>query len=399
MALVPVLDRRRPNDFFLLVASDNDFITTNGSMVGRPYAEATDVDTVVLVYRVTLPTYIDPMALQSLEVTALPLARATGESALQVARGVLSQADARVFGLRTLTADLAGDPGQRFNTYVTGGFNMDRSGGSGGAYAYGPGGTTGRAAADPSVRVASVGGDYRVSDNLRLGLSLSYFDTSSSLLGGSRVNGDGGAVSPYATASFGATWIDAQYSFLFGGWDIRRDTQVYGLTGRGKPDGQGHLLALTAGHNLAAGPLVLGPTGRFTYSHLRIDGYAEQDAILANASVPRQSFSQAVLNLGGQVSWPLQFDGLRVVPQLRAGYDIGLTDDRRTLTIGLAERMALADARVTGAVGTQNRGGFRGGAGVVLRRQNLSLLVDYDVRTSGRATVDHLVTVSIGAAF
>ena len=57
MALVPVLDTASPNDFFLFVVNDNDFITQNGFQVGAPYRDASgaDVDTMILVYRITLP--------------------------------------------------------------------------------------------------------------------------------------------------------------------------------------------------------------------------------------------------------------------------------------------------------------------------------------------------------
>ena len=57
MALAPVGDPRAPNDYFLFVGSDNDFITQHGMMAGKSYADASgaDVDTLVLVYRVSLP--------------------------------------------------------------------------------------------------------------------------------------------------------------------------------------------------------------------------------------------------------------------------------------------------------------------------------------------------------
>jgi hypothetical protein len=62
MTVVPVGDRQAPNDYFLFVGSDNDFITQQGRMVDQSYADASgaNVDTLVLVYRVTLPTYIQP---------------------------------------------------------------------------------------------------------------------------------------------------------------------------------------------------------------------------------------------------------------------------------------------------------------------------------------------------
>lgn len=54
MAVVPALDPAAPHDYFLLVANDNDFLTTDGFQVGAAYKADTDVDTGVLVYRLTL---------------------------------------------------------------------------------------------------------------------------------------------------------------------------------------------------------------------------------------------------------------------------------------------------------------------------------------------------------
>lgn len=57
MTLVPALDLANPRDFFLLVSNDNDFITQNGYQAGAAYKDASgaEVDTMILVYRVTLP--------------------------------------------------------------------------------------------------------------------------------------------------------------------------------------------------------------------------------------------------------------------------------------------------------------------------------------------------------
>jgi hypothetical protein len=58
MTLVPALDPANPNDYFLFITNDNDFITQNGYQVGAPYkdeASGAEVDTILLVYRITLP--------------------------------------------------------------------------------------------------------------------------------------------------------------------------------------------------------------------------------------------------------------------------------------------------------------------------------------------------------
>jgi hypothetical protein len=57
MVLVPALDSAAPRDFLLFITNDNDFITQNGYQVGAPYKDASgaDVDTMLLVFRITLP--------------------------------------------------------------------------------------------------------------------------------------------------------------------------------------------------------------------------------------------------------------------------------------------------------------------------------------------------------
>lgn len=64
MALAPVQDPAAPNDVFLLVGNDNDFATASGQVNGQPFdagltndkgAGAGDNDSVILVYRLTLP--------------------------------------------------------------------------------------------------------------------------------------------------------------------------------------------------------------------------------------------------------------------------------------------------------------------------------------------------------
>lgn len=66
LALVPAFDPGAPNDWFLLVGNDNDFITTNGFQDGAPYAAALDNDNMVLVYRVTIPTRLANVASRAL---------------------------------------------------------------------------------------------------------------------------------------------------------------------------------------------------------------------------------------------------------------------------------------------------------------------------------------------
>ena len=69
LAIVSCLDRAYPDDYFLLVGNDNDFLTAEGTMLGKSYnatspqpgMEIVETPNRILVYRVTLPGYAPPV--------------------------------------------------------------------------------------------------------------------------------------------------------------------------------------------------------------------------------------------------------------------------------------------------------------------------------------------------
>ena len=54
VGIVPAFDPEHPKDVLVLIANDNDFLTTKGHQVGVDYKADADVDTMVLVYRLAL---------------------------------------------------------------------------------------------------------------------------------------------------------------------------------------------------------------------------------------------------------------------------------------------------------------------------------------------------------
>jgi hypothetical protein len=71
LSVVPCLDAANPNDYFLMVGNDNDFITASGVMTAAPTPAYNGINTTagaetvenlnrILVYRVTLPGFVDP---------------------------------------------------------------------------------------------------------------------------------------------------------------------------------------------------------------------------------------------------------------------------------------------------------------------------------------------------
>ncbi|GJJ08811.1 hypothetical protein Clacol_003030 [Clathrus columnatus] len=56
LALAPVGDPSFPDDYFIITASDNDFLTTNGVAAGMHYDAGSNVDSQFMVWRATLPS-------------------------------------------------------------------------------------------------------------------------------------------------------------------------------------------------------------------------------------------------------------------------------------------------------------------------------------------------------
>jgi len=73
LALLPALDPLAPNDWFLFIANDNDFATTDGFHAGSAYSEGYNLDTMFLAYRLTITPVPEPASvlLMALGVAAL----------------------------------------------------------------------------------------------------------------------------------------------------------------------------------------------------------------------------------------------------------------------------------------------------------------------------------------
>ena len=54
LALLPALDPPHPDDYFLFVANDNDFATTDGFQAGAAYNAGWDNPTTFLAWRVSI---------------------------------------------------------------------------------------------------------------------------------------------------------------------------------------------------------------------------------------------------------------------------------------------------------------------------------------------------------
>ncbi len=267
IALAPVLDESSPQDFFLFVGNDNDFQTRTGSMVGdlnyATYDDGVENDNMLLVYRLTLPTYVDPMHLLALETTAPLTARVLGLATDRITQGNSLNITDHLNSQRYLGANAGGaDQGLTF------------WGGLGQTWGDNDAG---------DMADFTVGMGYRTINGFEIGAALGSQDS----------NGDGGDFS----FDHGATNVSVYGGYARDGWfangsytygDLDYSNIVrpasYGQTARGSTKGTSRNVRVEGGRLFDLGVVKLGPVfgGRQMTSEL--DGYSERGASGANAT-------------------------------------------------------------------------------------------------------------------
>ncbi len=358
LALVPALDAAKLDDFFLFVGNDNDFVTQTGFQVGQAYRDASGVenDTMLMAYRLTLPTYVDPMATESQALTGAAIGQALGESALAATAAASADLTGRTQAIR------AG-----LSTRAEGSFEL-AAGGNWGALARDDQGA--KRLSKPESWSAGIAGDYAVSGTVRIGLALNYADTEAKFgnLGGAKVTAWG--VGPYATFSLpGGFYADASYRYTdLKVEDISRNSFAYNLTATGETEGKGHHVGVEFGSVVTAGALRYGPIVSFNYDRVELDAWNEAGALHLNLDHADLAEQQLLLNVGGQVSTQIDMgNGRMAVPELRFGYQEDLiTDEGQTYTTVLSNRRTSTLARNTSILPDPQGDGFRAGLGLSL---------------------------------
>lgn len=324
MGLLPVLDEARPQDFFLFVGNDNDFMTSNGRINGQDFdaslagARGSGVnDNVVLVYRLTLPTYVDPVALQALTAGGPVIAG----MALQLAGDLGGAANAAGFqeaaaARRAVLLDAPYGRGLRWwarggwSQTVVNGIAVDDQGDG------------------PHV---ALGADFNAGP-VRVGAAVAYgeWDLKS---GGFEAEADGASFSLYAA------YADPSGVYVQGSAGAASKISLeklarpagYGQTAVGQAKADVLEARLEAGWLPQVGPVRAGPFVNVRASKVIMKRYLETGASLANAVFDRHDANWAEVGAGVEVAG--RFGAL--YPSARLSY-VGQSGDPDPLIVRLA---------------------------------------------------------------
>lgn len=365
MGLAPVLDESRPHDFFLLIGNDNDFVSDDIDAAGVTNANAAlnsatagvgNNDNVIMVYRLTLPTYIDPQALAFLQ--------ATGPLAMSATRTVAARMGAApmVAGQRSLNetrhAAAAGLQVGGWRGWAQGSFD--------------------RVAAPRDTAEVNAGGfSLGVeggSSTLRYGAAVSGSRYDSDSDSGFDLDGDS-----YAASLFGAVlaptgfWAQGAISAGKVDMDVSRPA-AYGQVATGKAEGWTYGLNIQAGYAFDLGEAKVGPYAEALWTQARLDSYQEHGASVSNGVIPDNVFKSGEATLGVEATFA-GWAGAR--PTLRVGYTFVREGGNEVATLGLIDlpnsvdniRLPSGeDDFVSAEAGLEGEvGGFGWRAGVTLR--------------------------------
>jgi hypothetical protein len=319
MALVPTLQKGRPNDFYLFVSNDNDFVTTNGAMQGVPYNAGSDNDNMILVYQVTLPTAVDPLFLESMRETAPLILSRLGLGALAIGQIAAASVGGQLQAYRR-----GGSPGWS---------GSGPSGWVGGRLEFGSTILAPDAGSDRTITAGTVGFDYAW-EHARLGIA-------ATIQGGRVGSADTGAfnVSPSVTPTVYAGYFGNMfYAHGSAGYtpqarfsDIRRPG-AYGLTGTGDTSADIFGLDGEAGVKIPVARFTATPFVGVTHVIARIAGYTEDGAAGGNVVYPDHTVSATTLRIGGEVQTTIN----QLTPSLRVAYNHVLSPDSQLLNVSLA---------------------------------------------------------------
>lgn len=290
MALVPVLEEGAPQDYFLLVGNDNDFLSSTCSTGGVSCAQSINSDALVLAYRLTLPTFVDPTFLNSMIATG-PVTLAMTQMAahdLAVSNG-LSQ---HLSNMRHNVSDIRPAQLTGLNLGFWGGANfMTREESS----------TTTSA----QIGGASFGIDAEVAPGFLLGVGLGYQAGHSNITGGYHASHSAVQASVYG--AYESMGLSLNLSGTYSAQDFRTIDRpgAYGLTGQGKTDGAGFALTGEAAYMFDTGMLRIGPVAGFRWLNVDLDGYTEINASGGNIVMPGVSNDGVSGFFGGEASMGL----------------------------------------------------------------------------------------------
>jgi hypothetical protein len=308
MALAPVLEEGAPQDFFLFVGNDNDFQATGGFFNGTASTLGAldgsgNNDSVMLVYRLTLPTYVDPAALQAMNTMAPDVLYGT-----RMAMNALGQSTTLPV-MRFLNGQRGWDASKTKRRVQ---LWMDTDWSQVGA------GASPLTGLNLNSYGTTVGLDVPIGAHARIGIMGGYREMDGVLAYGAPLKATGWSIGAYAAIETSVGLYGQATVAWLGEGRFKQIGRVsaYGQTATGATKGDGVAVSSEIGWTIPVGRFSVTPFAAADYTELDLNAYTETGASVSNVAYAGRNFNKLTASFGGEVG--IQLGAIR--PAIRGGY-------------------------------------------------------------------------------
>jgi outer membrane autotransporter protein len=246
-----------------------------------------------------------------------------------------------------------------------------------------------------SIAGFNAGADYRVRDDLLVGLATGYSYT------GARFQGSGGSVqaNTWPLTAYVAYLPQSFYAYGSLGYalnlfNLERNISFGDLNRTAKSSTTGNQLNTygEAGYDLKVKRLVVTPVVSLAYSRLWVGGFTEDGADSLNLRVSPQNAQSLQTGVGGKIALPMKRNSVVVVPQVYATYQHEYSNSSR----GLDARLSQAGSTFTFQSENPHRNFAVVGANVnILTQKNLKVQLDYNAEVGRGNSTAHYVSAGV----
>jgi uncharacterized protein with beta-barrel porin domain len=234
--------------------------------------------------------------------------------------------------------------------------------------------------------------DYRVADNLLVGLASGYSHT------GAAFHGSGGAVeaNTWPLTAYAAYLPQSFYAYGSLGYalnlfTLNRTINFSGLnrTATSAPAGNMFNAYGETGYDLKVKGLVLTPALSLAYSRLWLDGFTESGAGALNLQVAPQDAQSLQTGVGGKIAIPIQRGSTTVVPQIYAFYQHEFSQNSTTLDARLSQAGSTFPYQTAAP---QRNFAVLGANFTLAARSNVKIQLDYNAEVGRTNSTAHYVS-------
>jgi hypothetical protein len=420
LSVVPCLDAANPNDYFLLVGNDNDFITSTGTMLGQSYngvvtptsgsgsSETVENKNRILVYRVTLPGFVDPGLVVSATNRAPVMASKSLYSTQSMGTSFGSILKSRLSSSMRLSApkiasDFDWQLAEQTSELCASGLPQTH-GAKGGLRWWFDGSIRNISedagvltpAIDSRANAGAVGLEWEVGTGFVFGLGIGMQDGKSEGSDGSNIGYTGRSVTSY---------LIGRGDVFFGSFTVTAGTQdfdtiqsagAYGSTPSGATEGQSLSAEFVLGATVAeVGGWAVIPMVGLSRTSARVDGYAE--AGIGGVTYPTQRLTTNTASASVELAKAFEITNGSYTPFARVGFDhdFGGKDQTSNVsvstnggTVGVA--MTLPNADRDYAVGT---------LGMRWKLGELNAEASYEYRSGDNGYNENRFNLSLSSSF